>query len=140
MSNIEKKRLMGALKNIPITQREKERIVTTIFDNLGEGGSSKPKEFKFSIDGKFYNAIEGMTWGEWASSKYNTGYVAEDGTTYNIEAYDTVGFYIERDMWLTTYYYIATDASNYSTCVTSEDVITEFDYVYFKENDGIGGI
>ena len=132
---------MGALKNVPITQREKERIVTTIFDNLGEGGSSKPKEFKFSIDGRFYNAIEGMTWGEWASSKYNTGYVDEStGTTYVIEAWDGgVGFGIEHSMWSSTDYYVATDAFNYDTIVKPEDVITEFDYVYFKESSGIGG-
>ena len=37
--------------------------------NLAHNGN---KLITFTIDGTTYQAIDGMTWGEWVNSKYNT--------------------------------------------------------------------
>lgn len=39
----------------------------------GGGGESTPTLISFTIDGTSYQAEEGMTWGEWLASSYNTG-------------------------------------------------------------------
>lgn len=38
--------------------------------NLAHNGN---KLITFTIDGTTYQAIDGMTWGEWVNSEYNTG-------------------------------------------------------------------
>lgn len=45
-----------------------------------------PQPFNFTIDNTTYTAIEGMTWGEWVESEYNTDnyYSAPFGNNYTI--------------------------------------------------------
>lgn len=65
-----------------------------------------------------YNAIEGMTWGEWVNSEYNTEGCYVDEVDYSI-AYPKMGF----GWWIgTTEYY-----------VFSSEVIQE-DYKYVLSN------
>lgn len=39
----------------------------------GTSSGVTKKKIKFTIDGTSYEADEGMTWGEWVNSSYNTG-------------------------------------------------------------------
>ena len=72
------------------------------------------KLITFTIDGTTYQAMNGMTWGEWVNSEYNTGgfsilnsYVVKDNymiqernnfikETYIIDS--SKGYYISKDI------------------------------------------
>lgn len=44
-----------------------------ISNGANNGSSSEPSLINFTIAGTSYQAEEGMTWGEWVDSEYNTG-------------------------------------------------------------------
>ena len=83
----------------------------------GSGDSGSGDLITFTIAGTSYQAEEGMTWGEWIESEYNTSYYSTDG--------DYVGNY--DDMLGEFFGYVC--YTNYD-CVKYEDVIThEMSYI-----------
>ena len=67
--------------------------------NLAHNGN---KLITFTIDGTTYQAIKGMTWGEWVNSEYNTG-----------------GFYAELDKKI----YVYNSGNTYISGVQATDII-----------------
>lgn len=47
--------------------------------NATKQGTSTPTLISFTLDGKEYQAEEGMTWADWVASEYNTGRYRADG-------------------------------------------------------------
>lgn len=54
-------------ENITITPDAQAKKIT-----ISSSGGSSPSIITFSISGVNYSAVNGMTWGEWIISKYNT--------------------------------------------------------------------
>lgn len=50
------------------------------------GGESTPTLISFTIAGTSYQAEEGMTWGEWVASSYNTGGLYLDSLGYVVRS------------------------------------------------------
>lgn len=74
-------------------------------------------EITFTIDGTEYKALEGMTWGEWLESEYNTGgfYVSSHVTSNGDSGYTITNVSLHAVMLNYEYVY-------------SKDVITAADY------------
>ena len=76
----------------------------------------------FSIEGTAYQAEEGMTWGEWVASSYNTGgYYVNSFGNIAVGAGGGGGARVTTD-------------SAYNNAVTSADVITAATYYYGQPN------
>lgn len=61
---------VGDLINLACNQENKKIVVDGDNIDIVDAG---PKLISFTIDNIPYQAEEGMTWGEWVESKYNTG-------------------------------------------------------------------
>ena len=87
-------------------------LIAQIFAVLEEKFTNK---ISFSIDGVVYQAKEGMTWGEWASSAYNTGnFVVSGDTLAGIFGNIFLGAskVSLSDVIISNYHYIETVGSN----------------------------
>lgn len=71
----------------------------------------------FTIDGISYQAVEGMTWGEWVESEYNNDFY-------------TNGQYIIKNE--TRFHLVAMSG----TVMVLSDIISEIDYVIVERNTG----
>lgn len=74
----------------------------------------------FNIDSNSYQAIEGMTWGEWVESEYNTG------------GHQIIGDYIYTESGSNT---IVKDRNDSSSKVTANEMI-ESDFTYYQYSSG----
>ena len=66
----------GGSGSYKLTEADKAEIVQMVLAELAAGGTETPDQpvmISFTIDGKTYQAEEGMTWGEWVeNTSYNT--------------------------------------------------------------------
>lgn len=100
-------------KALTETETRTEALLTeyiTDIDNLLGGGIEGAKLITFTIEGKEYQAEEGMTWAEWCDSEYNTApmayiqydfvYYSKDGATAErIYGVDPTDFIIDGETY-----------------------------------------
>ena len=56
-----------------------------------DAGNQTVKIISFTVNGDAYQAKEGMTWGEWIASEYNTdGFKYEDDCIWNSKGYGSI--------------------------------------------------
>lgn len=74
----------GGYLNNGATKRASEYVRAFCSDNQESGGGDN-NLISFTIDDTSYQAWEGMTWGEWVDSEYNTGgyYIDSDDSILN---------------------------------------------------------
>jgi len=80
----------------------------------------------FVIDGTEYQAEEGMTWGDWVNSSYNTNNYAIDGSIIYILPNGSGGH-----AWFVAYNDIDVE--------TTENIVADRSYVTYDSGLGIGG-
>ena len=95
--------------------------------HTGEGGylQRKPVTFNFTIDGVIYTAEQGMTWGQWVDSSYDTrGFVNNGDLIYT------------DDLTYALVYEVANDGyTSYSWPYASDLIDSSLVYVTFNEGN-----
>lgn len=82
-----------------ITKDEVQAMITEALANMPIycGEFEDVPIINFTIDAKPYQAVYGMTWGEWVNSEYNTGYIGDmfvlDGEDIYLVEFDSYVLY-----------------------------------------------
>ena len=107
--------------------------------NLAHNGN---KLITFTINGTTYQAMNGMTWGEWVESDYNvdsykTGVLHQDFATVGIYSFSKFASDVNVIATASSNYstshivgkYIMLQNVQYSTPISQSEVITAMDYI-----------
>ena len=112
-----------------------DNVIFVPIEDEENGEDAEPKPIKFTLEGKEYSAIEGMTWLEFCQSEYNVdGWECYDGEDWVwIEWIDNGVYWVQR-------YVCDYNQDGVITPVVGADTIkngTEY-REYMESSDGIG--
>ena len=116
--------LTGAIKEVDFgsTPQKVSKEFYDWFTGVTEEITASAELISFTIEGKTYQAEEGMTWGEWVESEYNNG----------LDKYRISGNYIYKAPGMTMYY-ISTDGTASGRVLKTNEITDGYAYSTYDQ-------